>query len=248
MSLVFGGKSPTATGGTILFKEGLRVHTFTASSNFTPTVDMFVDIMLIGGGGNTGPSQGGNQASGGGGAGQILLTKFVKLNSGVPYPVSIGDVGSSTYFNSPGLNGVPVKSASSGGQGALGQAASATSGSSNLVASGGGGAGWNSGSGGSGAGIFGVGFPGFNCPGNGAGTATGGGGGAGSGGPGPGTSGGNGAPIGYFTLNPNDWVCYGGPGYGGPPPSRPGPSAYGSGISGQPYPYPGTSGAAFIKY
>ena len=67
-----------ATGGTIVTSGTYKIHTFTSSGSFVPSVAGTVEILLVGGGGGSasiwklaGPTVGGG--SGGGGAGGLQL-------------------------------------------------------------------------------------------------------------------------------------------------------------------------------
>lgn len=67
--LLFGGaKGIVATGGTITYAGGYKIHTFTSGGTFQVLSGSgSVDYLIVGGGGGSGGSYGG----GGGAAGQV---------------------------------------------------------------------------------------------------------------------------------------------------------------------------------
>ena len=67
---------------------------------FTPTEDLWCDILVVGGGG------GGGCFGGGGGGGGVLLGTNLKLNAGVTVLVKVGDGGTGATTPNSGINGV----------------------------------------------------------------------------------------------------------------------------------------------
>ena len=82
--------SPKATGGIISFDSANNkwVHTFTASSTFTPTESLTADVLVVAGGGG-----GGINLASGGGAGGLLAFTGQSL-SATAYTVTVGGGGS----------------------------------------------------------------------------------------------------------------------------------------------------------
>ena len=66
---------------------------------FTPTEDLWCDILIVGGGG------GGGRFGGGGGAGHVLFGTNLKLNSGISVSFKVGNGGAGATTNINGLNG-----------------------------------------------------------------------------------------------------------------------------------------------
>ena len=64
-----GRAAKTATGGDISYYDGLTIHTFTSSSNFTITSGQSFDVeyVVVAGGGGGGGGAGGNGGAGGDG-------------------------------------------------------------------------------------------------------------------------------------------------------------------------------------
>ena len=96
--------APKATGGTITFRNGYWVHTFTASGTFTPTTNLTdVEYLVVAGGASGGSSYGGGggaggyrssvvgESSGGGASAESRLS----LSSGVAQTVTVGAGGAS---------------------------------------------------------------------------------------------------------------------------------------------------------
>gem|GEM_PF-6649790 len=82
-----------ATGGTVSDVGGYRIHSFTASDNFTVTSGGYVEYLIVAGGGggqsntNTGTNTGGG---GGGGGGYVIGGSLVSVGG---YPVIVGGGG-----------------------------------------------------------------------------------------------------------------------------------------------------------
>jgi len=80
-SIMQGGKSPKATGGTITSDATYWYHTFSANGTFTPLLSISgCEVLIVAGGGGGGY---GSAASGGGGAGGLLYFQdkhFLRLN------------------------------------------------------------------------------------------------------------------------------------------------------------------------
>lgn len=233
MALLFGSKFTRANAGTgsTTTVGQYTVHTFTSSTNFTPTSSGMIDILAVGSGGPAHPGGQPSLGSGGGGAGAVIYRKFVSVVAATPYTITIGTNGSATSFGS-------LVTAPGGGAGGYeGVAGTPAPGAS------GGGGGRGPTAGGTGAGVLGIGFPG------GTGGSTNGAGGGGAGGVGNNASGpalgGPGTPITYFTgVSPNI-VSVGGNGQGITPTS----STYGSGATAPSPSYvPGVQGALYIRY
>jgi hypothetical protein len=67
---------------------------------FTPTEDIWCDILVVGGGG------GGGKFGGGGGGGGVLFGANLKLNGGNPVTVKVGDGGTGATTLDSGINGL----------------------------------------------------------------------------------------------------------------------------------------------
>ena len=67
---------------------------------FTPTEDIWCDILVVGGGG------GGGRFGGGGGGGGVLLATNLKLSGGISVIVKVGDGGTGATSVNTGVNGV----------------------------------------------------------------------------------------------------------------------------------------------
>jgi hypothetical protein len=250
MAIIIGQLTPEGTGGNSIYKSGVyTIHEFSSTGTFTPAQNTRVDILTIGGGGSRGPGGGPSWGSGGGG-GAVMMTKFVPMNSGSPYTMTIGAANGDTTANYEGGS----FTAPAGAQGRPGVTGTNT-GNSAPLASGSGGTGWNTSNGGTGANIAGQGFPGFQDAWPGAGGDSGAGGGAGSGGPvtTAGRTGGNGTPLAYFTgITTHTNASAGGPGRGGDQTPRTG-IQYGNGGGAHPPgsdegTQPAQPGAIFIRY
>lgn len=250
MAIIIGQLTPEGTGGISTYKSGVyTIHEFSSSGTFTPAQNTRVDILAIGGGGSRGPGGSPSWGSGGGG-GAVMMTKFVPMNSGLPYTMTVGAANGDTTANYEGGS----FTAPAGAQGRVGTS-DASTGNSAPLASGSGGTGWNTANGGDGANIAGQGFPGFRDAYPGAGGDSGAGGGAGSGGPVTTASknGGSGTPLAYFTgISTHTNAAAGGPGRGGDQTPRPG-IQYGNGGGSHPPgsdegTQPAQPGAIFIRY
>ncbi len=58
-----------ATGGSITYSDGYKIHTFTSGDDFIVSAPGDVDVLVIAGGASGGYSETDNAGSGGGGAG-----------------------------------------------------------------------------------------------------------------------------------------------------------------------------------
>jgi hypothetical protein len=67
---------------------------------FTPTEDLWCDILIVGGGG------GGGCFGGGGGGGGVLLATNLKLSAGIGITVKVGDGGTGATTPNSGINGL----------------------------------------------------------------------------------------------------------------------------------------------
>jgi len=68
--------------------------------SFTPTEDLWCDILVVGGGG------GGGCFGGGGGGGAVLLATNLKINAGISVTVKVGNGGTGATTVNSGINGV----------------------------------------------------------------------------------------------------------------------------------------------
>ena len=168
------GGSITATGGTISYISGYKIHTFTGDGNFSVNGTGLVEYLIVAGGGG-----GGAWVGGGGGAGGMLYG--VTTISSNTYPVIIGSGGTAEY--NPGSYGGMPRATNGGNSSIFGITAlgGGRGGSwSSFPATSGGSGGGNGYSYGGAAGTSGQGFPGGQGRGASAnGYPTGGGGGAG---------------------------------------------------------------------
>lgn len=250
MAIILGKLTSQGTGGDHNYKSGpYTIHEFSSTGSFTPAQDSRVDILAIGGGGSRGPGGPPSWGSGGGG-GAVMISKFVPVNSGVAYTMTVGGVNGNTTVHYEGGS----LTAPAGAQGVFGTTGT-NPGNNAPLASGSGGTGWNVSDGGIGANIAGQGFPGFQDAYPGAGGDSGAGGGAGSGGPvsTAGKNGGSGTPIAHFTgISTHTNAAAGGPGRGGDQTVRTG-IQYGNGGGSHPPgsdegTQPAQPGAIFIRY
>ena len=90
----------TATGGTISYANGLKVHSFTSTGTFTVTSGSIpsVTYLVVGGGG------GGGYVGGGGGAGGIIYAIGQTIAPGT-YTITVGNGGNGGGMLSVGNNG-----------------------------------------------------------------------------------------------------------------------------------------------
>ena len=104
-----GGLPFDATGGTITTVDGYKIHTFTTSGTFTPTLtrDGKVEVLVVGGGGAgaTQSPQGGGAGGGGG-----VQTGFLTIaKNTAPFTVTVGSgssgTGTSSTFHTFTANG-----------------------------------------------------------------------------------------------------------------------------------------------
>ena len=68
--------------------------------SFTPTEDLWCDILVVGGGG------GGGKFGGGGGGGGVLFSTNLKINAGSTVVVKVGDGGAGNTVTDGGINGI----------------------------------------------------------------------------------------------------------------------------------------------
>lgn len=200
-SIIFKGKSNTATGGTIVTTGGYRIHTFISSSTFNVLYgSLDVDYLVVAGGGGGAACYGGTGGGGGGGGGGYLTGSTTLAPGSYAITVGIGGTGSisatNTLAGTGGNSSIAGVATAIGGGGARTYINGDVAGSSATGGSGGGGT-WSTITPGSGTGGQGnAGGTGSN-----AGTVYGGGGGGGSGGVGGNGSGSAGGLGGIGTVN-----------------------------------------------
>lgn len=117
-----GGSPFDASGGVITTIDGYKIHTFTVSSTFTPslTKEGKVEVLVVGAGGggaNYSPNPGG-----GGGGGGAVITGFLTIAKGTaPFSVvvgtggAVGFAGGSSLFSTFTANGGQPGSGYNGG-------------------------------------------------------------------------------------------------------------------------------------
>jgi hypothetical protein len=134
-----GGSPFDASGGVITTIDGYKIHTFTVSGTFTPslTAEGKVEVLVVGAGG-AGSSF--NPCGGGGGAGDVV-TGFINIAKGTaPISVVVGSgssgTGGASYFSSFTANGGQPGSGYTGGTSGSG-IAGASGGSTGAGAGGG---------------------------------------------------------------------------------------------------------------
>ena len=162
-----GGGIMSATGGNSTATDGdYKAASFTSNGTFTPSVDGYVEYLVIGGGGAGGGGNSSEQANGGGGAG-AFRTGYLAVTGGTGYSITVGAGGSGSQGETGGSGNSSVFSTITavGGGGGGKQ-------STNGVAGGSGGGGGYNASGGSGTSGQG------NSGGSGSSASGGGGGGA----------------------------------------------------------------------
>ena len=95
----------TATGGTVTFVSGYKIHTFTGGGTFTVSdadASSAIDVLIVGGGGGGG----GGYTGGGGGAGGFITTSTTISNG--TYTVTVGGGGAGGLASgSDGTTGNP---------------------------------------------------------------------------------------------------------------------------------------------
>lgn len=138
-----GGSPFDASGGVITTIDGYKIHTYTVSGTFTPslTAEGKVEVLVVGGGG------GGSYAyaGGGGGGGAVVYGVLNIAKNTTPISVvvgnggAVGSAGGTSYFSSLTANGGNPGSGNYGGSSGSGNAGSGPSGSKS--GGGGGGAG-----------------------------------------------------------------------------------------------------------
>ena len=132
-----GGSPFDASGGVITTIDGYKIHTYTVSGTFTPslTKEGKVEVLVVGAGG-AGAS---NNPHGGGGGGGAVVTGFLSIAKGTaPISVVVGSgssgTGGASYFSSFTANGGNPGSGYQGGSSGSG----ITGGSGDFTAAGGG--------------------------------------------------------------------------------------------------------------
>lgn len=105
LSVNYTTASVNATGGTITFSGGNKIHTFNTSGTFTPTVSGNVTVQVVGAGASGGGGTSGGLGGGGGGAGQFVPPQTYAITAGVPITVTIGAKGSSVAALTQGIDG-----------------------------------------------------------------------------------------------------------------------------------------------
>lgn len=132
-----GGSPFDASGGVITTIDGYKIHTYTVSGTFTPslTKEGKVEVLVVGAGG-AGAS---NNPHGGGGGGGAVVTGFLNIAKGTaPISVVVGSgssgTGGASYFSSFTANGGQPGSGYQGGTSGSG----ITGGSGDFTAAGGG--------------------------------------------------------------------------------------------------------------
>lgn len=132
-----GGGPFDASGGVITTIDGYKIHTYTVSGTFTPslTAEGKVEVLVVGAGG----AGANNNPHGGGGGGGAVVTGFLNIAKGTaPISVVVGSgssgTGGASYFSSFTANGGQPGSGYQGGTSGSG----ITGGSGDFVAAGGG--------------------------------------------------------------------------------------------------------------
>ena len=187
-----------ATGGTITYSGGYKIHTFISNGTFTVTDAGNVEALVVagGGGGNIGENGAGDGGGGGGGGGgAILNSSYPVTNQAYTIVVGSGGANANNGTNSS-FDAINTRGGGSGASGGLG--------ASNPGKAGG------SGGGGGRAGIWGLGTSGQGNNGGNS-SASNGGGGGGKGGLASGRTGGVGQA---YTINGTS-ITYSAGGYGG---------------------------------
>jgi hypothetical protein len=117
-----GGNPFDASGGVITTVDGYKIHTFTVSGTFTPslTKEGKVEVLVVGAGGG-GANYSPNPGGGGGGGGDVK-TGFINIAKGTsPISVvvgtggSVGSAGGTSYFSTLTANGGQPGSGYNGG-------------------------------------------------------------------------------------------------------------------------------------
>jgi hypothetical protein len=135
-----GGSPFDASGGVITTIDGYKIHTYTVSGTFTPslTAEGKVEVLVVGGGGGGSYAYAG--AGGGGGAVVYGVLNIAKNTTPISVVVgnggAVGSAGGTSYFSSLTANGGNPGSGGSGGASGSGNAG--TNGSSKSGGGGGG--------------------------------------------------------------------------------------------------------------
>jgi hypothetical protein len=135
-----GGSPFDASGGVITTIDGYKIHTYTVSGTFTPslTAEGKVEVLVVGGGGGGSYAYAG--AGGGGGAVVYGVLNIAKNTTPISVVVgnggAVGSAGGTSYFSSLTANGGNPGSGGSGGASGSGNAG--TTGSSKSGGGGGG--------------------------------------------------------------------------------------------------------------
>lgn len=104
-----------ATGGTITYSGGYKIHKFTISGTFTPNVTGNVEVLVVAGGGGGGKGcNDGNWGGAGGGAGGVIYNSSSSVTSGGK-TVTVGAGGSAA--NNGGNSSFNSITATGGGRG-----------------------------------------------------------------------------------------------------------------------------------
>lgn len=132
-----GGSPFDASGGVITTIDGYKIHTYTVSGTFTPSLtrEGKVEVLVVGAGG----AGANNNPHGGGGGGGQVVTGFLNIAKGTaPISVVVGSgssgTGGSSYFSTFTANGGQPGSGYQGGTSGSGIAG----GAGNFVGAGGG--------------------------------------------------------------------------------------------------------------
>ena len=88
-----GGGVLSATGGNSTATDGdYKAASFTSSGTFTPSVDGYVEYLVIAGGGGGGSNSGSDEGGGGGGAGGYR-TGYLSVTASTAYSITVGGAG-----------------------------------------------------------------------------------------------------------------------------------------------------------
>jgi hypothetical protein len=121
-----GGSPFDASGGVITTIDGYKIHTYTVSGTFTPslTAEGKVEVLVVGGGGGGSYAYAG--AGGGGGAVVYGVLNIAKNTTPISVVVgnggAVGSAGGTSYFSSLTANGGNPASGGSGGASGSGNA------------------------------------------------------------------------------------------------------------------------------
>lgn len=239
----------SATGGTVTYSGGYTIHTFTGNGTFTPTGNMTVEYLVVGGGGGGGGSFD-VTANGGGGGGGAVRTGSGFSVSAQAYSVTVGGSGSAgagssgQYGGNGGDSTFSTITSNGGGGGATWPDANGVA-NGNASGGGAGGAGGSTKTGGAGGtyGNAGGSHTGTGTS-NGSASAGGGGGAGGVGGNGVANAQGGAGGIGLASAISGSSVFYGGGGGGGAAVTGGGTGGTGGGGNGGALNSAGSAGTA----